>query len=260
MLEGTPYILVEMPEDEWSPDTVEDLLLLRFFQGLRPIIVHVERCLPMQNRRTVKRLADEGVLFQCNAAFLASYETCKRQIKTLFRNDRMDLIGSDCHNMRTRKPNIGVALRTLSEVIDHGKTPHGTAAGGGYHTCRRALLLKCGDRRSEDIVRIGKDVGWRSGSGTCIMSEARKSQKPEPFEKKVGFPPRLCTGEEMDYVREAYDANWMSTVGANIDAIEEKFAARIGVGYGWRFPPERRRCIGGRLAGVRRASGYSART
>ena len=36
----------------------------------------------------------------------------------------------------------------------------------------------------------------------------------------------------MDYVREAYDANWMSTVGANIDAIEEKFAARIGVGYG----------------------------
>ena len=120
-LEGTPYILVEMPEDEWSPDTVEDLLLLRFFQGLRPIIVHVERCLPMQNRRMVKRLADEGVLFQCNAAFLASYETCKRQIKTLFRNDRMDLIGSDCHNMRTRKPNIGVALRTLSEVIDTEK-------------------------------------------------------------------------------------------------------------------------------------------
>lgn len=75
----------------------------------------------MQNRRTVKRLADEGVLFQCNAAFLASYETCKRQIKTLFRNDRMDLIGSDCHNMRTRKPNIGVALRTLSEVIDTEK-------------------------------------------------------------------------------------------------------------------------------------------
>ena len=71
----------------------------------------------MQNRRTVKRLADEGVLFQCNAAFLASYETCKRQIKTLFRNDRMDLIGS----MRTRKPNIGVALRTLSEVIDTEK-------------------------------------------------------------------------------------------------------------------------------------------
>ncbi len=33
----------------------------------------------------------------------------------------MDLIGSDCHNMRTRKPNIGVALRTLSEVIDTEK-------------------------------------------------------------------------------------------------------------------------------------------
>lgn len=120
-LEGTPYILVEMPEDEWSPDTVEDVLLLRVFQGLRPIIVHVERCLPMQNRRMVRRLADEGVLFQCNAAFLANYETCKRQIKALFRDDRMDLIGSDCHNMRTRKPNIGAALNTLGEVIEPEK-------------------------------------------------------------------------------------------------------------------------------------------
>lgn len=64
------------------------------------------------------------------------------------------------------------------------------------------------------------------------MSEARKSQKLEPFEKKVWLSSPTMHGEEMDYVREAYDANWMSTVGANIDAIEEKFAARIGVGYG----------------------------
>lgn len=120
-LTGTPYILVEMPEDEWSPDTVEDLLLLRFFQGLRPVIVHVERCLPAQNRRMIRRLTDEGVLFQCNAAFLASHETCKRQINALFRDDRMDLIGSDCHNMRTRKPNIGAALQTLDGVIESEK-------------------------------------------------------------------------------------------------------------------------------------------
>ena len=53
------------------------------------------------------------------------------------------------------------------------------------------------------------------------MSEARKSQKPEPFEKKVWLSSPTMHGEEMDYVREAYDANWMSTVGANIDAIEE---------------------------------------
>ena len=50
--------------------------------------------------------------------------------------------------------------------------------------------------------------------------------------KKVWLSSPTMHGEEMDYVREAYDANWMSTVGANIDAIEEKFAARIGVGYG----------------------------
>ena len=120
-LEGTPYILVEMPEDEWSPDTVEDLLLLRFFRNLRPIIAHVERCIGYQSRRTLARLTEEGVLFQCNARFLANYEANKRQIKSLFRADRLDLIGSDFHNMRLRQPNIPSALHALGEVAEEEK-------------------------------------------------------------------------------------------------------------------------------------------
>jgi dTDP-4-amino-4,6-dideoxygalactose transaminase len=36
-------------------------------------------------------------------------------------------------------------------------------------------------------------------------------------------------GEEIEYVREAYDTNWVSTVGRNIDRIEEEIAAFVGV-------------------------------
>lgn len=35
-------------------------------------------------------------------------------------------------------------------------------------------------------------------------------------------------GEELAYVKEAYDTNWMSTVGANIDAIEKQAAKLVG--------------------------------
>lgn len=38
-------------------------------------------------------------------------------------------------------------------------------------------------------------------------------------------------GEELQYVREAYDTNWMSTVGANITAVEQLAAEQAGVKY-----------------------------
>ncbi len=35
-----------------------------------------------------------------------------------------------------------------------------------------------------------------------------------PFEKKVWLSSPTMHGEELAYVKEAYDTNWMSTVGA----------------------------------------------
>ena len=53
----------------------------------------------------------------------------------------------------------------------------------------------------------------------------------EPFEKKVYLSSPTMHGEELRYMQEAYDTNWMSTVGANIDAIEQKIADYIGVNH-----------------------------
>src|SRR5436190_24169584 len=36
-------------------------------------------------------------------------------------------------------------------------------------------------------------------------------------------------GTEWDYVREAFDSNWVSTVGPNISAFEEEFQSRFGL-------------------------------
>ena len=42
----------------------------------------------------------------------------------------------------------------------------------------------------------------------------------KPFEKKVWLASPTMHGEEMKYMKEAYDTNWMSTVGANINEVE----------------------------------------
>ena len=53
----------------------------------------------------------------------------------------------------------------------------------------------------------------------------------ESFKEKVYLSSPTMHGDEMKWVQEAYDTNWMSTVGANIDEIEKQIASRIGVKY-----------------------------
>lgn len=52
-----------------------------------------------------------------------------------------------------------------------------------------------------------------------------------PFEKKVWLSSPTMHGEELEYITQAYDTNWMSTVGENINQVEKLISDKIGVGY-----------------------------
>ena len=52
-----------------------------------------------------------------------------------------------------------------------------------------------------------------------------------PFEKKVWLATPTMHGEELTYVKEAYETNWMSTVGQNINEVERLAAEQAGVKY-----------------------------
>lgn len=53
----------------------------------------------------------------------------------------------------------------------------------------------------------------------------------EPLKNKVWLSSPTMHGEELKYITEAYETNWMSTVGANIDEVERTMADKIGCGY-----------------------------
>lgn len=59
---------------------------------------------------------------------------------------------------------------------------------------------------------------------------ARKKEW-KPFEKKVWLASPTMHGSEMEYVKEAYDTNWMSTVGKNINEVEKIAAEKAEVKY-----------------------------
>lgn len=53
----------------------------------------------------------------------------------------------------------------------------------------------------------------------------------KPFENKVWLSSPTMHGEEIEYVKEAYETNWMSTVGKNINEVERIVAEKIGCKY-----------------------------
>ena len=53
----------------------------------------------------------------------------------------------------------------------------------------------------------------------------------KPFEKKISLSSPTMHGREIEYISEAYNTNWMSTLGANIDEIESILSKKIGTDY-----------------------------
>lgn len=49
-----------------------------------------------------------------------------------------------------------------------------------------------------------------------------------PFDKKLYLSSPTMHGDELKYIQEAYDTNWMSTIGENINETERLVAKRLG--------------------------------
>ena len=53
----------------------------------------------------------------------------------------------------------------------------------------------------------------------------------KPLEQHVYLSSPTMHGPELQYMTEAYETNWMSTVGANINEVEKQVAEYVGCGY-----------------------------
>ena len=58
-----------------------------------------------------------------------------------------------------------------------------------------------------------------------------KDKNLKPFESKVWLSSPTMHGEELKYMTEAFETNWMSTVGKNINEVERLAAEKAGVKY-----------------------------
>ena len=70
------------------------------------------------------------------------------------------------------------------------------------------------------------------------ITEGLRGRQPKPltesfekFEKKLWLSSPTMHGPELKYMTEAYESNWMSTVGENIDEVERLTCEKVGCRY-----------------------------
>ena len=110
-------ILIEMPPVRWTEELYRELEYIRHRQGLTPIVAHIDRYIgPLRNRSAAAILEELPVYVQANADFFLERGTAGMALR-LLRDDRIHVLGSDCHNMTSRRPNLGEAHRVIRRKL-----------------------------------------------------------------------------------------------------------------------------------------------
>lgn len=116
-IDNGKYILIEMPHLQWTDEMYRQLERICIKQNLHPIIAHIDRYLKgFRMEKTLQRLAELPVLVQANAEFFLDKWTQKAAINML-REGKIHLLGSDCHNLTSRKPNLEAALKKIEKRL-----------------------------------------------------------------------------------------------------------------------------------------------
>ena len=108
----TKNILIEMPYDKWTEWMYNEIYAL-IAKGYTPVMAHLERYIDrIPQKEIFAKLLHMDVLVQINAE---SFEERGRRrfIKKLVKGGFPIVIGTDCHNLTSRKPHIDSAIKYI---------------------------------------------------------------------------------------------------------------------------------------------------
>ncbi|MCD7743876.1 MAG: capsular polysaccharide biosynthesis protein [Lachnospiraceae bacterium] len=119
-IEGTNLMLLEMPFATWSSSVIDEVQALIQKRGIRIIIAHLELYLHIPgNSPWIDRLLELPVIVQINAGSLLDWRT-RRPLITMFKNGTAHLLGSDCHDLHRRSPNLAKGRAVLEKKLGSG--------------------------------------------------------------------------------------------------------------------------------------------
>ena len=117
-IEGTRLLLLELPFDAWNRTMLDEVCSMNKRLGIITVIAHINRYRSLPNfAEAVERMLQCGIKMQCNAEPISSIWSGRRLLR-MIRSGMIHFIGSDCHNMTRRPPNIAKAMARMEKKLD----------------------------------------------------------------------------------------------------------------------------------------------
>lgn len=116
-MEGTQVLLLEMPFVTWNDSVLEEVRYLLEKRKLKVVIAHPERFLKLPgNAPYIKKLLKLPVFLQVNAGSLLDVGQ-RRVLLKMFKKGQIHIMGSDCHGVHHRPPNLAEGRRVLESRL-----------------------------------------------------------------------------------------------------------------------------------------------
>lgn len=116
-IQGTRTLMLEMPFTDWTDLQVETVEALVLDCRYQVVLVHPERfCFSKSNLHQLERLAQLPIGLQVNAGALLRWGT-RRMALDLLQLTGTPLLGSDCHNLTSRPPNLKEGRKVIMQKL-----------------------------------------------------------------------------------------------------------------------------------------------
>ena len=116
-IQGTRTLMLEMPFADWTSLQAEAVEALVLDCRYDVVLVHPERfCFSKSNRHKLEKLAELPIGLQVNAGSLLRWGT-RRLALDLLQMAQYPLLGSDCHNLTSRPPNLKEGRKVVMQKL-----------------------------------------------------------------------------------------------------------------------------------------------
>ena len=135
--EGTSILLLELPFDKWDNSIIEEVDYLINKRKFTVLLAHLDRYISIsENKKYIKKLVKMPLVVQINAGSFLDNKRKKKTVSLIKKCDKI-VLGSDCHNLTSRKPNL----------LD----------------CRNIIIGDLGEKAILNIDKYGEEILFNGG-------------------------------------------------------------------------------------------------
>ena len=110
-------LLLEMPFMEWTDRDIQEVERMASCGRYTLMLAHLERYMGMsENKKKLKELLEFPAVVQINAESLLDWKKRGKLIR-MFRKGQAEVLGSDCHGIHHRQPNLANGREVLEKKL-----------------------------------------------------------------------------------------------------------------------------------------------